>query len=171
MTMKPSAIKGTVAVLALLGGLWPSPTRSEQSASVAFVRSAMVGRWRSERPEPMQSAAGTNYLVREFEITRRRWSIRFTVFADEAATKPVLSGHNTGTYRVLATKPTTGVFAAEFAFASRRLTPHVEAMATSLTKAGRSSERFAIDVAQSVYPGGCEPFRVPSRNACARGRG
>jgi hypothetical protein len=57
------------------------------------------------------------------------FALRF--FADQAAMKRILSGHNTGTYRVLATEPITGVFEAEFAFASRRLTPHVEAMATN----------------------------------------
>jgi hypothetical protein len=136
---------------------------------LATTKRAITSRWRSLAPEAMPAPGGkTTYLIREFEIGPSSWAIHFTLFEDADATRKILSGRNSGTYRVLDAQPIVGAFAAEFAFDARELTPHTDVVAAALTASNCGRVPWAPETPQSVYPTGCPSFRVFGRDACPR---
>ncbi len=142
-------------------------THAADPDSYRQLRSSLVGRWRSSVPEPIASANGSAiYLTRNFELSERAWTIRFTVSADGAGDTPLFSGRNSGTYQATDGQLPSGAFAAEFAFDMRELTAHTDAIATSLTAAGCGTGPWGVGVAQQVYPAGCTPFRVFPQAIC-----
>jgi hypothetical protein len=128
---------------------------------------ALEGRWTSAAPEPLPSAnAVTNYLVRDFTFEANRWTIDFTIYADAQQSRPILSGRNSGAFRLAPAHD--GIRNAEFDMEQRALTPRNSAIAGALTAAGCGSGAWEVGVAQSVAEKGCKAFRVFSREACVR---
>jgi hypothetical protein len=127
----------------------------------------LEGRWTSAAPEPLPSANGSaSYLVREFSFEADHWTIDFTVYADAQRSRPILSGRNSGAFRLGPAHD--GIRDAEFDMEQRTLTPRNAAIAEALTAAGCGSGSWTVGVAQSVAENGCKAFRVFSREACER---
>lgn len=153
------AVAMTIAAWALAG--------CAHNDAVPMTAPALEGRWTSAEPEPLPSATGsTNYLVREFSFENKRWRIDFTIYADAQRSRPILSGQNSGAFRLGPARG--GIRNAEFDMEQRTLTPRNSAIATALTAAGCGSRAWTVGVAQSVVEKGCKAFRVFSREECGR---
>lgn len=140
---------------------------SDQAASQETLAPSLAGRWVSEQPEPLPGKDGdVNYLMREFEFTGDRWSIVFTIFDDEARTKPLLQGRNAGTY-ILSGPLSDESQAAIFRFVERELKPATESMANALSAAKCGAAPWRSEETQSVFDRGCASFRVFARSECA----
>jgi hypothetical protein len=136
-------------------------------AAAPMAAPALQGRWTSAEPEPLPGASAvTNYLVRDFSFEGDHWTIDFTIFADAQRNQPILSGRNSGTFRLGPERD--GTRNAEFDMEQRSLTPRNAVIAQALTAAGCGSGSWTVGVAQSVAEKGCKAFRVFSREACER---
>ncbi len=123
----------------------------------------ITGRWASE----CVSANGQN-LTLEFDIEAAQWQLDYATFADASCEQPFFTVRIAGPWTLQQPSPeVSGAWEAEFGFAEKSVTPHVQAAAEFLaSEQGCGREGFAVGEASDIYASGCAGLLQYPRAQC-----
>ena len=133
-------------------------------AGAAASRPRIVGGWKTAciAANPDQGA------ILDYAITETRWAIDYILFGEPRCTSRFLTIHIEGPYQVGAPSAVVpGAFDADFGFATKTLTPHVDEAAEFLASAdGCGRAGFAAGVTTDISAAGCAGLLLRPIAAC-----
>ena len=124
-----------------------------------------AGRWVSPSREPMHNADGsTAYLVRDFTLTRDRWTLELSTYGDNTSEQSKLfTAKVEGPYAVTgASSKVPGADEVEFGFERIHFTPHADFFIGMLNGAGAGRGNWKVHEAQDVSATGALFFAPTS---------
>ena len=142
-----------------------APVSQENSDPKAALAASMVGKWESAC-FPMNG----NHAKLLFDIAADKWHLDFMSFSDEGCKTGMMTMGIDGPWKLtVSSSVAEGVYEAEFGFAQRAVTPHVEGAVGFLSglKPCGGEEAFAVGQAKSVHDVGCPNLGVYPSADCS----